>query len=130
MNNQIANLRAAVATLKAGRRPWSWPGPTSNGAKSCVPSGGISKEELDQRRQTFKVDQAAVDQAREQVYAIRVGLGLPPEPTKGHDLTDVPPDLDQNLLRRPPGAGRTAAERSAVRVTCLASWDATPETGP
>ena len=54
-------------------------------------------EELDQRRQTVKVDEAAVDQALQQISAIRVGLGLPVTPPDGKDLTDVPPELDQNF---------------------------------
>src|SRR5205814_808305 len=56
----------------------------------------ISKEDLDLRRQTVMIDEAAVDQALQGVYAIRVGLGLPAQP-KNQDLTEVPPDLDQNF---------------------------------
>jgi membrane fusion protein (multidrug efflux system) len=55
----------------------------------------MSKEELDERRQTVKVDEAAVDQALQAVHATRVGLGLPAEPPRGHDLTEVPADLEQ-----------------------------------
>jgi membrane fusion protein (multidrug efflux system) len=62
-----------------------------------LPSGGISKEELDLRRQTVKVSEAAVDQALEAVLASRVGLGLPAQPPQGHDLGEVPGDLDQNF---------------------------------
>ena len=61
-----------------------------------APSGGISKEDLDQRRQNVEVAKAAVEQALEAVYAIRVGLGLPAHPPEGQDLTEVPPNLDQN----------------------------------
>ena len=43
------------------------------------------------------MDEAAVDQALQAVYAIRVGLGLPAQPANGHDLAEVPPDLDQNF---------------------------------
>ena len=43
------------------------------------------------------MDEAAVEQALQQVYASRVYLGLPPQPANGHDLTEVPPDLEQTF---------------------------------
>ena len=49
------------------------------------------------RRQSVKVDEAAVEQALQEVYATRVSLGLPPQPANGHDLTEVPPDLEQTF---------------------------------
>ena len=49
------------------------------------------------RRQTVEVDRAAVEQALQQVYASRVYLGLPPQPANGHDLAEVPPDLEQTF---------------------------------
>ena len=59
-------------------------------------SGAIAPQEVDQRREAFSVAQAQVVQAQEAVYQIRVGLGLPAKPEKADDLTQVPPDLDQN----------------------------------
>jgi membrane fusion protein (multidrug efflux system) len=97
VNNQIANLRANVATLKSRKATLELAKANLKRGDELAPSGGISKEDLDQRRQTVKVDEAAVEQALQQVYAIRVGLGLPELPPKGKDLTDVPPDLDQNF---------------------------------
>jgi len=38
-----------------------------------------------------------VKQALEQVYQVRVALGLPPQPAEGGDLTQVPLDLDQTF---------------------------------
>jgi membrane fusion protein, multidrug efflux system len=57
----------------------------------------VSQQELDVRREELKVDAAAVDQALQQVYAIRAGLGLPTQPAQGQALDDVPPNLDQNF---------------------------------
>ena len=71
--------------------------------EELAPVGGISKEELDGRRQTVKVDEAAVEEALQTVYAIRVSLGLPAQPDKGDDLAEVPAGLDQNLA----GADKT-----------------------
>ena len=127
VNNQIANLRANVATSRAGRRPWSWRRPTSSGARSSLPSGGISKEDLDQRRQTVKVDEAAVEQALQEVYAIRVGLGLPAQPANGPRPDRGARRSRPELLRRPPGAGRPAPERGPVRLLPRPSWNATPK---
>jgi membrane fusion protein (multidrug efflux system) len=95
VNNQVANLRASVATLNSRRATLDLAKSNLKRGQELEPSGGVSKEELDQRRQTVKVDQAAVDQALQTVYAIRVGLGLPAQPPEGHDLGEAPADLDQ-----------------------------------
>jgi membrane fusion protein (multidrug efflux system) len=97
VDNQIANLRASVATLNSRKATLRLAQANLRRGEELAPTGGISKEDLDQRRETVKVDEAAVDQALQQVYAIRVGLGLPDQPPKGHDLTEVPPNLDQNF---------------------------------
>src|SRR5262249_3806206 len=94
--------------------------------EELAPGGGISKEELDQRRQTVKVDEAAVDQALEQVYAIRVGLGLPARPPRGEELADVPPNLDQDFssVRQALGTLLQSAAQFGYMPT---SWNATPK---
>ncbi|MCE5267485.1 MAG: HlyD family secretion protein [Planctomycetaceae bacterium] len=97
VNNQVANLRAAVATLDSRKANLQLARANLSRAESLAPSGGISKEELDVRRQTAKVDAAAVDQALQAVYAIRVSLGLPTRPPGGHGLADVPADLPQRF---------------------------------
>lgn len=97
VKNQIANLRAAVATLKSKQATLELAKANLKRGEELAPSGGISKEDLDVRRQAVKVDEAAVDQALQAVYAIRVSLGLPERPPPGHDLSEVPPDLDQNF---------------------------------
>jgi membrane fusion protein (multidrug efflux system) len=97
VNTQIANLRAAVATLNSRRATLDLAKANLKRGEELGPSGGISKEDLDQRRQMVKVNEASVDQALQQVYAIRVGLGLQAHPGKGKELTDVPPNLDQTF---------------------------------
>src|SRR5262245_48867073 len=83
VNNQIANLHAAVAALASKKATLDLARANLKRGEELAPSGGISKEDLDQRRQMVKVDEAAVDQALQGVYAIRVGLGLPANPAKG-----------------------------------------------
>jgi membrane fusion protein (multidrug efflux system) len=97
VDNQVANLRAAVATLASRKASLQLAEANLRRGEELAPSGGVSKEDLDQRRQTVKIDAAMVDQALQTVYAIRAGLGLPPQPEAGHELTEVPPDLDQNF---------------------------------
>jgi membrane fusion protein (multidrug efflux system) len=126
VNNQIANLRAAVATLHSRRATLQLAEANLKRGEELAPSGGISKEDLDQRRQTVKVDQATADQALEQVYAIRVGLGLAAQPAKGHELTEVPPDLDQNFsaVRQALGDLIYSASQFGYMTN---SWNGTPK---
>ena len=97
VNNQIANLRANVATYESKKATLVLSEANLKRGEELAPSGGISKEDLDVRRQTVEVDRAAVKQALQQVYASRVYLGLPSQPANGHDLTEVPPDLEQTF---------------------------------
>ena len=43
------------------------------------------------------VGEAQVKVAEEEVYEVRAGLGLPPDPGPGKDLASVPPNLDQTF---------------------------------
>ena len=97
VNNQVATLRANVATLQSRKATLALAQANLKRGEELISSGGMSKEELDVRRQTVKVDEAAVEQALQQVYASRVYLGLPPQPANGHDLTEVPADLEQTF---------------------------------
>ena len=111
LNSRKATLELARANLKRG--------------EELAPSGGISKEDLDQRRQTVKVAEATVDQALQAVYALRVSLGLPTQPDQGHDLGEVPADLDQNFS----AVRQALAEllQSAALFGYLpTTWNATP----
>jgi membrane fusion protein (multidrug efflux system) len=96
VQNQVANLRAAVATLKSRQATLVLARANLKRGEDLAPGGGISKEDLDQRRQSFQVAEANVDQALQNIYAIRAGLGLPTHTTKPEDLGEVPPNLEQN----------------------------------
>jgi membrane fusion protein (multidrug efflux system) len=97
VRTQIANLHAALATLHSKEADLALANANLKRGEELRSSGGISKEDLDQRRQTVKVDEAAVEQALQQIYAIRASLGLPAKPEKGKELTDVPANLDQTF---------------------------------
>jgi membrane fusion protein (multidrug efflux system) len=96
VHTQVANLRANVATLKSRRATLELARSNLRRGEELSPSGGIGKEDLDQRRQAVKVADAAFDQALEAIRASRVGLGLTAEAPKGHDLAEVPDELDQD----------------------------------
>jgi membrane fusion protein (multidrug efflux system) len=89
VHNQIANLRAAVATVTSRKATLKNARADLKRGVELEPTGGISKEELDRRRRVVQVEQAAVDQALQEVYAIRVGLGLPAQPI----LPILPPNI-------------------------------------
>ena len=96
VDDQIAKLKAAVATYESQKATLELAQADIKRAEKLLPLKTISQAEFDQRVQQFKVGEAQVKQALEQVRQIRVGLGLPAEPRNG-DLTHVPPDLDQNF---------------------------------
>ena len=96
VDNEIAKLRAAVASYESEKATLELAKANLERGEKLVPTGAISKEEFDTRTRQMKVAEANVKQSLEQVHQIRVGLGLPAEP-KGGDLTEVPPNLDQDF---------------------------------
>src|SRR5262245_56788537 len=126
VNTQIANLRANVATLNSRKANLELAKANLRRGEELAASGGVSKEELDERRQTLKVQEAAVDQALQAVYATRVGLGLPAQPEQGQDLRDVPSDLDQNFsaVRQALGQLRQSAAQFGYAPP---TWNSTPK---
>ena len=125
VNNQVANLRAYVATLNSRKATLELAKANLKRGEELAPKG-ISKEDLDQRRQTVKVDEAAVEQALQQIYAIRVGLGLPAQPPKGQELGDVPPDLNQTFSTVRQALG-DLMQSAAQFGYASSSWTGTPK---
>jgi membrane fusion protein, multidrug efflux system len=126
VDNQAAQLRADVATLNSRKAELDLARSNLKRAEKLEPSGAISVEELDVRRQALKVDEANVEKALQTVFAQRVALGLPPQPPAGQELTDVPADLNQNF-----STVRQALEQlvqSAAEIGYYpTSWDQTPK---
>ncbi len=126
VNNQIANLRASVATLNSRKATVQLAWANLKRGEQLFPRRVISQQDLDALNETFKVAQANVEQALQAVYAIRVGLGLPAEPPQGHDLSEVPPELDQTFSTVRQALGELV--QSAVQFGYFpASWTATPK---
>jgi membrane fusion protein (multidrug efflux system) len=126
VNTQVANLRAGVATLNRAKATLVLAQNNLKRGQQLLPSGGISKEELDQRLQTVKVDEAAVEQALQVVYATRVGLGLPAQPAPGHDLSEVPADLEQTFSGVRQALGQLT-QSAAQFGYAPSSWTSSPK---
>ena len=125
VDNQVANLRASVAILNSRKAALRLAEANLVRGEE-VESGAISKEDLDVRRESVKVAEAAVDQSLQAIYALRVGLGLPAQPPAGHDLSEVPPELDQNFSSVRQALGELL--QSAAQFGYLpSSWTATPK---
>jgi membrane fusion protein (multidrug efflux system) len=126
VDHQIANLGAAAATLKSKEATLKLARQKLKIGEDLAPKGSIAQEELDERKQAVKVGEAAVEQTIQEIYAIRVGLGLPAEPDKGKPFTDVPKELNQNFST----VRQALADliQSAAQIGYFSgSWNATPK---
>ncbi|MEA3209083.1 MAG: rane fusion protein multidrug efflux system [Chthoniobacter sp.] len=97
VDNQVALLRARVATLDQSKATLTLAQTEFDRAKKLRETKVTSAEEFDQKREALEVAQAKVQEATEAVYQQRAALGLKRDPEVGKGLTDVPPDLDQNF---------------------------------
>jgi membrane fusion protein (multidrug efflux system) len=97
VNNQVALLRANVATLESKKATLARAQADIERSRGLAAKGNISRQELDRDEEAYRVADAQVKQALEAVYQVRVSLGLPTEPPEGKELTDVPPNLNQNF---------------------------------
>ena len=125
LNTNVAKLGAAVATLKSNMAKLDLARANLKRGEELLPSGGISKEDLDVRRQTAKVAEADVDQARQAVYADRVGLGLSKEPPAGKDLAYTPVELIENFSAVRQALGQLMQTAAEIGYT-PATIEATP----
>lgn len=126
VNNQVALLRANVATWESKKATLARTQADLERNKPLVAKGAISHQELDKYEENNRVGQAQVKQALEQVYQIRVSLGLPPQPAEGDDLTQVPKDLDQNFSSVRQAVGDLMQSIAPLSVV-PPSYDATPK---
>jgi membrane fusion protein (multidrug efflux system) len=124
VNSQIAKLRGFVEAYKSKQATLKLAQENLKRGEALAPSG-ISKEELDQRRQTVKVNEAGVEEALQAIYATRANLDLPVPPALGQDLKDVPANLEQTF-----SGVRTAVAHLAQSISQLglplSSTNATP----
>ena len=97
VNNQIALLKANVAALQTAKAKLVLADANYKRALTLQKQPGvISEQDIDQYKSAYFVAEAQVELALQQVYQVRVSLGLPETPKSGK-LDEVEPDLDQNF---------------------------------
>ena len=97
VDNQVALIRARVATSEQAKATQVLAQADFERAKKLLATKVSSKEEFEKRREELDVANAQVKQALENVYQARAALGLPAQPAEGTNLADVPPNLDQTF---------------------------------
>jgi membrane fusion protein (multidrug efflux system) len=97
VDNQIALLRSKVAALNSRKANLEKAHADFDRAVPLVKSGALAQEEFDLRKQSLEVAQAQVEEALQDVYQVRVALGLSAKPQATDDLAQVPDDLDQTF---------------------------------
>jgi membrane fusion protein (multidrug efflux system) len=97
LDNQVAELRARVATLQSKKATLAKARADYERERALVKEGAVSRQEFDAAAEAQSVAQADLDKARQEVYRIRAGLGLPPKTKTDEDLAAVPADLDQTF---------------------------------
>ncbi len=126
VDNQVALIRARVATWEQSKATQVLAQAEFDRAKKLLETKVSSKEEYDQKRAQLDVANAQVKQALENVYQARAALGLPAQPAEGANLADVPSNLDQTF-----SSVREALSdllRSAAPLGVVpSSWDLTPK---
>jgi membrane fusion protein (multidrug efflux system) len=96
VNNQMALLNARIAALRSKEATLQRARADLARAKESFDKGVLGKQDYDAAVEAAGVAEALVKQAAEEVYEVRVTLGLPPRPASGK-LDDVPPDLNQTF---------------------------------
>jgi membrane fusion protein (multidrug efflux system) len=97
VDNQIALLRSKVASYNSAVATLNKAQAEYQRVLPLVGTGAESQQDLDNYKEAYLVAQAQAQAALQEVYQVRVSLGLLPKPASGDDLTDVPPDLDQTF---------------------------------
>jgi membrane fusion protein (multidrug efflux system) len=97
VDDKVATLKLRAATLEAKRATLTKAQADYERNKPLVAKGAVSQQQIDAYTEAQLVAQADVQQALQGVYQVRVALGLPPQPEKGDDLTEVPSDLNQTF---------------------------------
>ena len=97
VDNQVALIRTRAATWEQSKATLALAQAEFDRAQRLLTGKVVSNEEYDQKKEGLDVAKAQVTETLESVAQARVALGLPGLPPDGQNLTDVPPDLDQNF---------------------------------
>ncbi|WP_238602740.1 HlyD family secretion protein [Fimbriiglobus ruber] len=96
VDNQVALLNARAAALRSKEATLERANADLARLKETFGKGASARQELDAGIEAAGVAEAQVKQAAQEVYEVRVTLGLPPRPASG-SLTAVPADLNQTF---------------------------------
>src|SRR5262249_9183399 len=97
VKNQIALLKANVAALETAKAKLTLADANYKRALAQQKQPGvISAQDVDTYNSAYLVAKAQVELALQQVYQVRVSLGMPAQPESGK-LDEVEKDLDQNF---------------------------------
>ncbi len=125
MDNQEALLRSKVADLNSAQATLNKAQAEFERVQPLEKTGALSQQDFDNYKEAFLVAQAQVQASLQEVYQVRVSLGLPPIPESGDDLTQVPPDLDQTFSTVKQAQFALMQVASTIGVTD--SFDTTPK---
>jgi membrane fusion protein (multidrug efflux system) len=126
VDNQVAIIRARVATWEQAKATQVLAQAEFERAKKLLETKVSSKEEYDQKREQLDVANAQVRQALESIYQARAALGLTAQPAQGNDLSSVPPDLDQTFSSVREALSELMQSASQLGVVA-SSWDMKPK---
>ena len=126
VDNQVALIRARVATWEKSRATQVLAQADFDRAKKLFATKVTSAEEYDKRREELDVANAQAKQALEDVYQARTVLGLPAQPPEGKDLADVPANLDQTFSSVRQALGELMEGAAQLGVSA-SSYDLTPK---
>jgi len=125
VDNQIALLHAKVATLESKKATLARVEVDYKRADALLKSDVASHQQFDAAKEALGVARAEVERAQQEVYRVRVGLGLSPEPPPGQDLNQVPRDLQQTFSSVKEAQAKLMQVASQLGV--VQPFNATPE---
>ena len=96
VDNQVALLNARIATLRSKEATLQRAKFDLARAKESYEKGAAGKQDYDAAVEAAGVADALVKQTEQEVYEVRVSLGLPPRPQSGN-LNEVPKNLNQTF---------------------------------
>jgi membrane fusion protein (multidrug efflux system) len=125
VSTQIVQLRADIASYQSKLSKLELARGNYERGEKLQNSGGVSREEQQQRREAFRSAEADAEQALQTVHADRVSLGLPPLGSDPNELAEVPPNLDQEFSSVRSSLASLLQTSSQLGLP-LPSWMATP----
>ena len=125
LDNQIALLHARVAALDKDKATLTLAQIDFNRARQLLGTPAESRQQYDRAQKTFSTADAQVKEDLAEVYQARASLGLPPQPSNGEDLGQVPPDLDETYSSVL--AARADLIQSAAQLGIIHSYAQSPK---